>query len=1032
MLPLGVIAQKTGADLLSYFNKLQPRSVGPSGMSGRVTTIDGLADDANILYVGTASGGLWRSTSGGIQWEPIFDDAPHQSIGAVKVNQQNPDEIWVGTGEGNPRNSQSSGAGIYKSIDGGKNWKLMGLEATKAIHRIIIHPRNPDVVYVGAMGSSWGDNEERGVYKTTDGGKTWEKILYQNPSTGCADLVMDPQNPNKLIAAMWEFGRKPWTFNSGGEGSGMFVTFDGGETWKERTSEDGLPKGSLGRMGLAIAPSKPKTVYALIESNEPYALYKSEDGGFNWRKINDQDVGNRPFYYADIYVDPSNENRIFNLWSYVSVSEDGGKSFKTVLNYGAGVHPDHHAFWVHPKNPDFMLEGNDGGLYMSHDHGQTWRFAENLPIGQFYHIHYDMEIPYNLYGGMQDNGSWVGPAYTWSRGGLRNHHWQELLFGDGFDVVPHPENPRIGYAMYQGGNVHRYDRTTGQTRFIQPPDKGDDALRFNWNAAISADPFNNDGLYFGSQFLHYSADRGNTWRRLSPDLTTNDTAKQKQAESGGLTIDATQAENFTTILSIAPSPVDQNTIWVGTDDGRLQVTRDGGKNWTDVYRKLKGAPDGGWVPQVIASNHNADEAFVVVNHYRQNDWTPYAYITQNGGKSWKRIASEKEVSGYCLSIVQDPETPELLFLGTENGLNVSFDYGSNWTQWSHGFPAVSTMDLKIHPREQDLVIGTFGRSVYVMDDISVLRYLTTDTMTHETMHLLSIPDAYLAHYKEAAGTRFTANAMFTGANRGYGAMMSCWIGKDVRLDGPEKAVVTICQDQDTVRRYEQRVDTGFNRFYWRLRNDGIHFPSRRLREERAFAPAGHEVAPGAYTAYISYNGKVSSMPFVVHEDPRSDYSMAYYQENQLLQDTLDEYIKAVDASMQLLFKSQKAITQHVALLSAEDSVQNKMKNNGQELLDSIDALYAQVFTPKGFVGYDHVTIRLSNQLSTAKSYIDHQGGPVTQNARIAVRQASIAARAFVEQVNGFYQDEILAFKTKVEALDNSLFSDLQVIELPED
>jgi photosystem II stability/assembly factor-like uncharacterized protein len=568
---------------------LKIRNIGPAGMSGRVTTIDVVLSEPDIIYAGTASGGVWKSTSGGIDWKPIFDEEATQSVGALAINQHNPSVVWVGTGEGNPRNSHNSGGGIYRSLDAGRNWQLMGLEATRNIHRVIIHPDDPNTVYVAALGSIWGTNPERGVYKTTDGGETWEKILYVNESVGCADLVIDPSNPNKLIAAMWEYGRKPWTFNSGGEGSGMYVTHDGGKTWEERTEKDGLPKGKLGRMGLAIAPSKPNVVYALIEGEKENAIYRSDDGGFSWKKRGTRNIGSRPFYYADIFVDSKNENRLYSIFSLVNKSEDGGKTFVTLLPY-YGVHPDHHAWWIHPDDPNYIIDGNDGGLNISRDGGESWRFIENIPVAQFYHINYDMSIPYRVGGGMQDNGSWVGPSMALEAGGIRNSAWQEIFFGDGFDVVFHPTKKNMAYGMSQGGNVGLVDMETGKSTFIRPTHPDSVELRFNWNAAIAQDPFNDCGVYYGSQFLHKSLDCGQSWEILSPDLTTNDTTKQKQNASGGLTIDATGAENYTTITAIAPSPVDDKVIWVGTDDGNLQLTRDGGRDLDQPGRQTFRCP----------------------------------------------------------------------------------------------------------------------------------------------------------------------------------------------------------------------------------------------------------------------------------------------------------------------------------------------------------------------------------------------------------------------------------------------------------
>ena len=491
---------------MKHFKGMSPRSIGPAGMSGRVTSIDVVRSNPDIMYIGTASGGVWKSESGGIAWEPIFDDQRTISIGAIAIQQSNPSVIWVGTGEGNPRNSQSSGAGIYKSLDGGKTWKYLGLEKTRNIHRIIIHPSNPDVVYLSVIGYAWGDTEQRGVYKTTDGGKTWKKILYVNNRTGAADLVMDPSNPNKLIVAMWEYRRWPWYFKSGGKGSGLYITYDGGETWKQKTDKDGLPKGELGRIGLAIAPSKPNIIYALVEAKKN-ALYKSTDGGDTWSKITtDKNMGNRPFYYSDIFVDPKNENRIYSLFSLVSKSEDGGKSFKVILPYYGfnSVHPDHHAWYINPDNPNFMIDGNDGGLNITRDGGKTWRFIENLPLAQFYHINIDMQMPYNVYGGMQDNGSWRGPGYAWRQGGIRNAYWEEVVFGDGFDVVPDLEKTHLGYAMWQGGNLERYNLKTGNSQYIKPIHPEGKELRFHWNAAIAQNPFDKASIYYGSQYVHKS------------------------------------------------------------------------------------------------------------------------------------------------------------------------------------------------------------------------------------------------------------------------------------------------------------------------------------------------------------------------------------------------------------------------------------------------------------------------------------------------------------------------------------------------
>ncbi|MEO1434888.1 MAG: hypothetical protein AAFV80_05085, partial [Bacteroidota bacterium] len=772
---------------MDHFSALSPRNIGPAGMSGRVTSIDVDPFDEDRILAGTASGGVWLSENGGISWEPIFDDAPVQSVGSLAFNPINSSEIWVGTGEGNPRNSMNTGEGIFKSIDGGKTWKRMGLEKTKTIHRILINPHDPNIVYVGSLGAPWGTNKERGVFKTVDGGANWEKVLYLNDSTGCADLILDPSNPNKLVAAMWTFGRKPWTFNSGGQDSGIYTTFDGGENWARRTDEHGLPKGKLGRIGLAIAPSSPNIVYALVESEKHNGFFKSTNGGINWKFVSK--TGNRPFYYNDIFVDPSNENRIFSLHSIVSRSEDGGRTFQAILPYvwNGGVHPDHHAFWVSSKNPDYMIEGNDGGLNISRDRGETWQFIENLPLAQFYHINHDMEIPYNVMGGMQDNGSWVGPSTIWKNGGIKNEDWQEVYFGDGFDVVPTPDDSRYVYAMSQGGYLGFIDRETGRSRSVSPVHPDSVRLRFNWNAGIAQDPFSNCGVYYGSQFVHYSQDCGQSWKIISPDLTTNDPDKQQQAKSGGLTLDVTDAENFTTILAIAPSPHNQSIIWVGTDDGNLQLTRDGGKNWTNLSNRLPGMPAGSWIPQIVLSPHTAGEAFIVVNDYRRNNYTPMAFHTKDFGATFTRIVDRNQVHGHVISIVQDPVSPNLLFLGTDYGLYWSINKGKNWMKWMEGFPSVSTSDLKIHPRDPDLIIGTFGRAAWIMDDIQPLRDLAEQGkgMLNQPFKAFDAPDAYMAQYRSVEGMRFHADATFSARNKPRGALLTVWVKSSGKEDKKE-------------------------------------------------------------------------------------------------------------------------------------------------------------------------------------------------------------------------------------------------------
>ena len=632
-----------------HWKALAPRNIGPAGMSGRVTSIDVHPEDRDNIYVGTASGGLWQSRNGGTSFTPIFDGNQYLSIGAVAVSDANPSIVWAGTGEGNPRNSANYGGGIYKSLDGGQTWKHMGLTGTRAIHRILPHPTDPDVAYVGALGNMWAPNPDRGVYKTTDGGATWTKQLYINDGTGISEMVMDPSNPDKLIAATWTFDRDPDFFNSGGTGSGIWITTDGGENWERRTAKDGLPKGILGRIGLAIAASSPNIVYALVEAKEN-GLYKSTDGGATFSLVSKENIGNRPFYYAELYVDPQNENRIYNVFTYVSKSEDGGKTFRQIADYGNGVHPDHHAFWIDPNDPEFVIDGNDGGLNFSRDGGETWRFAENLPLAQFYHINYDMSYPYLVGGGMQDNGSWVGPSQGLKSGGITDADWQEVYFGDGFDMIFKPGDANTVYAASQGGYLGRVNRRTGKSQLLRPVHPEGTFLRYNWNAPIKQGPQSDCTIYMGSQFVHKSTDCGDNWEIISPDLTTNDTTKQRQMESGGLTIDATQAENHTTLLVIEPnhkSWESQQGLWVSSDDGKLHFSPDDGATWNDLTGNLEaaGMTPGSWIPYIEPSVHNEAEAFVIVNDYRRGDTKPYTSIIRTtSGARLRKLFKQKIAS----------------------------------------------------------------------------------------------------------------------------------------------------------------------------------------------------------------------------------------------------------------------------------------------------------------------------------------------------------------------------------------------------
>lgn len=701
---------------------LEARSIGPAVMSGRIMAIAGVNSDPNTIYVGAASGGVWKTTNGGTTFKPIFDKYT-QSIGAIAIDQTTPNTIWVGTGESCTRNSVSIGTGIYKSTDGGENWQLMGLEKSERISKVIIDPKSPNTVYVAVVGALWSSSAERGLYKTTDGGKTWSKALYVDENTGCSDIAIDPQEPNRLYAGMWQFRRQPWSFSSGGTGSGLHRSTDSGKTWAKVTK--GLPEGILGRIALAVAPSRPNVIYANVESKKT-ALYRSDDLGESWTMMNavDLNVTVRPFYFSHITVDPKDYKKAFKLGVNVSITRDGGASFTG----SGGFHSDVHALWIDPNNTSKMFLGTDGGVYLSNDQGGSWHHIRNLPLSQFYRIAYDQEIPYNVYGGLQDNNCWYGPSD--SSDAISNNSWQVTGPGDGFNTFPDALDKNIIYSQYQGGNILRFHRNSRDFKAIKPFAKeGEPKYRFNWNAGFSPSQKNPNVIYVGAQFLFRSTDKGESWQRISDDLTTNDPKKQQQEDSGGLNIDNSSAENHCTIYSIKDSKLDENIIWVGTDDGNVQVSRDAGKTWTNVTSNIPNLPANTWCSSVEPGHKDIGTAYATFTGHQTGDFKTYVYKTTDFGKTWQSLATE-DIKGYARVIREDFLNPNLLFLGTEFGLFISINGGQAWAQFTSGrFPiSVPVYDLAIHPRESDLIIATHGRGVYILDDISPLRQLSTENL----------------------------------------------------------------------------------------------------------------------------------------------------------------------------------------------------------------------------------------------------------------------------------------------------------------
>ena len=1007
------------------FNALKgfkARCIGPSSTSGRITSIAVHPNDERVIYVGTASGGVWKSENGGTTWNPLFDKQNTLNIGAIAIDPSNPKIIWAGTGEGNPRNSHSSGKGIYRSLNGGLSWQLMGLENTKTIHRVIVHPSNSDIIWVASLGSVWGTNKERGVFKSIDGGKSWTKSLYVGETVGAADLIIDEQHPNRLFASMWEYGRKAWTFNSGGQGSGLYVSNDGGNKWTQLGEKHGLPKGPLGRIGITISLSNPNVVYALIESKNT-AIYRSNDGGNKWFKVNDKNVGNRPFYYADIFVDPVNEDKLYNIWSRVSMSIDGGKNFKIIGQY-YGVHPDHHAFYINPKNPKHLIDGNDGGLSISYDGGVKWEVIDNLPLSQFYHIRTDNQIPYNVYGGMQDNGSIMGPSKVKYRP-IRWEDWQPILGADGFDVLPkrnfNDKNSDYVYAMWQGGGLSKVSMTTGRSNMIKPFLEDGSKLRFNWNAALADDPHNNEVLFYGSQFVHLTRDQGRHWKVISPDLTTNDTSKLHQDKSGGLTIDVTAAENHCSILSIEVSPIDSNIIWVGTDDGNIQVTFDRGNSWRKVNVSLKDVPKNAWVAQLSPSKFDSKTAVVIINNYRNNDFGTYVFRTINGGESWTSII-QKNVEGYALSFIEDPKVEGIYYLGTENGLWISIDGGAQWNRFNNNYPNVSTMDLAFNEYEDDLVLGTFGRSIYVLDDIGLLRSLVQKNWSLKNdFKITNTNKGMVWSAIIARGTAFIGDGVFKGETERYGAHIDYWMNPSLIKKDKKVKFEFFDSNDSLIRNYHVKPDTGLNRSYWNMTANGIFSPSHKVRKKDQNLPQGYTVSPGIYKVRISYlDSLVDSSTVEVVYSKDFQFNVTNYSSNL-------KALKSIRASISKandLFEQLKEMENGLNLFEKTyqykfDSLPKVDKDEMKQLRDSIKTYKALFIKPKNLKGYRSMDHLISYQLGLAHAYIV-ENGPLSPRVGYCLNKGNRSLEKAKHRIINFSKITYQAFINRQEKLKDIL------------
>jgi len=888
------------------FGDLRARHIGPAIMSGRVTDLELHPKNDRIIYAGTAGGGVWKSANGGATYNPIFDEYC-QSIGAVELDPSNPDVVYVGTGEVWTRNSVSVGDGLYKSVDGGSTWTKIGFDKSERIAGIQVNPKNPNEIYVAVLGPLWSDSEERGLYKTTDGGATWSRILFVDKTTGASDLTLDPKDPNILYVAFWQVRRLPWVFNSGGVNSALYKSTDGGKTFNK--IHNGFPPGKLGRLAIAVAPSNSNILYTVIESekDERKGLYRSDDAGANWKQLNnDFGIVVRPFYFSRIEVDPRNPDVVVKAGLLGSISRDGGKTFK---NLGPN-HSDVHDIVFDIMNSDRMHVATDGGIYRSWDGGTTLEIVENIPVSQFYHVSVDNQEPYNVYGGLQDNGCWFGPSA--SPGGIEAKDWVRVGYGDGYRVYSHPTK-RLVYSEMQGAeNVWRFDPAKDQAKTIQPlAGKDDPKLRFNWNASLNVSPTVADRVYIGSQFVHRSDDMGETWVKLSPDLTTNDPAKQNQEDSGGLSRDNSGAENHCTVFTIAESPLDANVVWAGTDDGNLQVTKDGGKTWTNVAGNITGLPKGTMVYHIEASVFNKANAYAVFTGYQTGDQNTYVYKTTDFGATWKSIATP-EIYGFARNIQEDYVSENLLFLGTEFGLYITLNGGQNWFKFTNNMPSANVHFIELHKRTNDLVLATHGRGVIIIDDVSVLRQLTPENMDKE-LYFFKAKAATIPENNGFGGA--STETQFIGENPSQSARIMYYLKKRHVLG---KMTLEI-QDANGNRVTEigPGKAKGINVVEWNFMTKPPKVATGKTFTFGGFTTP--RVPAGTYKVVIQKGSQTYTTDLVVQYDPKSDVKLAdrkaqeaatkklfdMSQELAYMVYTMDEYLKMAD---QAKAKNAKAIT----------------------------------------------------------------------------------------------------------------------------
>ena len=934
------VAQEQSAEAQAIAN-LEWRPIGPANMGGRVSAIAGIPGNPKIFYVGGADGGILRTRNAGATFDELFIEEDVYSAGAIAIAASDLSVIWFGTGEGDPRNSTSYGTGVYRSLDEGDSWAHLGLERTERIKRIVVHPNDPETAYVCAMGHAWGPNPERGVFKTTDGGESWEKVLYRNQDTGCSDIAMNWSNPRILYAGMWTFRRRPWRFDDGGGETALYRSNDSGETWEKLTN--GMPTGPMARIGVSIAQSDPDTLYMITEAKDEGMLWRSDDGGDSWRMVNDDpNINFRPFYYSDIHVDPNNPEVVYSLSGGLFKTTDGGRNFRRI---GQGVHGDHQSYWIDPEDSRHILSGSDGGYQVSYDAAENFDIINNMTLSQFYQLELDDQDPYWICGGLQDNGSWCGPSNSLHTAGILKDDWFKISGGDGFYSVPVPGQPHLVYSNSQGGNIMLTNTVTGGVRRIHPyPNivgSAGDAIvdhryRFNWDAPIHISPHDPATVYFGGNVLFKSTDYGYSWEEISPDLTSDD--PEKQASSGGqIYVDNTAAEFHATILTIAESPLQAGVIWVGTDDGNMQVTRDGGTSWDKASEPARGLPEFTWIAKIDASPHDAGTAFVAVDNHRLDDFKPYVYRTTDYGQSWSNLAGGLPQNDYVKVIRQDPKNTGVLYAGMERGIYVSWDGGESWSSIRNGLPAVSVRDIKVHARDNDLVIGTHGRGVFILDDITPIQELSA--AMRQASYLFPIRQA--TRWQTANKDASRGQRVYTAPNPPTGALIYYYLAEAPGDDAELSLVVSNAADEeirtmDLMDDEDNPVKAGVNRTVWDLTHEApTPIQGEAPQGVGSFGPptpTGPRVVPGAYTVALTGEGIDLSQIVEIRGDPRVSMTEADFLSQFEALTTLQDMASEVNGAISL---TEKLVAQLTDIRQAVTRSSGAVDES--DLIESIDA-----------------------------------------------------------------------------------------------